>query len=71
MTKYREGTENYKSSLEHLIVPESYESLKKQKDGTHQEDMGTNRKEFSMAKPGTIIITERIIHYLIITQNTK
>lgn len=43
-----------KMKLEHLVVPERKEVLKKQKDGSMSRDAGVTLKEFPMARAGTI-----------------
>lgn len=48
------GKENYRMSLEYLIVPECKEVLKKKMMGTCPKDKGSKLKELPMAESGTI-----------------
>lgn len=54
MAESRAEERKFKMNLEHLVVPESMEVLKKQKNGGRSKDTETNLIEFTMTKAGII-----------------
>lgn len=54
MADSRAEGKKFAMSLEHLVVPESMQVLKKQKNGGKSMDTGTNLIEFITTKAGTI-----------------